>query len=122
MTYEEFSDAVRQAAAQLPARFKRALAEENIQILPREKMPARIRISYPGSLVFGVFVGISRKDRSAWNVPTEPTRIEIYQESFERAFGETMTDAIRQEIDRTVIHEVAHYFGFDEKEIRGHGF
>jgi len=32
------------------------------------------------------------------------------------------TDRLRREIERTIVHEVAHYFGMSEREIRKLGY
>ncbi|MCK5243244.1 metallopeptidase family protein [bacterium] len=122
MTFDEFNTAVDEAVEKIPAKFKQVLEAEGIEILPREIVPERVREIFPNSIVFGVFVGISKKQQSSWTFSTEPTRIEIYQQSFEQAFGPYITSAIKDQIRRTVIHEIAHYFGFNEEEVAERGY
>ncbi|GAH14960.1 unnamed protein product, partial [marine sediment metagenome] len=69
---------------------------------------------------FGVFVGVPYSKRSVFNIQTEPTRIELYKESFERVCNSE--EDIKRHIVKTVIHEIAHYFGFSEREIRESGY
>lgn len=122
MTFDEFNTAVDEAIEKIPVKFKQVLEQEGIEIIPREIVPQKIREKFPGSIVFGVFVGISKKQQSSWTFSTEPTRIEMYQQSFEQVFGPYITQTIRDQITRTVIHEIAHYFGFNEEEVAERGY
>jgi len=120
--FEDFEKEVSLAVKRLPSKYRAILDREEIKIIPREKVPLKIREAYPGSIVFGVFTGTSLKDRSVNYAYPEPTRIEIYMESFENAYGNELSDKVRERIYRTVIHEIAHYFGFDEDEVRARGY
>jgi predicted Zn-dependent protease with MMP-like domain len=51
-----------------------------------------------------------------FSIQMEPTRIELYKDSFEKAFRNQ--DDMEEQIVKTVIHEIGHYFGFSEKELR----
>lgn len=122
MELEEFEDVVSETLERLPSKFRKILREEEIEILPREKVPVAVRERFPGKIVFGIFVGVSRKDKRTFSIQTEPTRIELYKESFEQVYGQGITNAIKERIAQTVIHEIAHYFGFNEDEIASRGF
>ena len=122
MELEEFEDVVNETLERLPSKFRKILREEEIEILPREKVPVAVRERFPKKIVFGVFIGVSRKDKRTFSVQTEPTRIELYKESFEKVYGNRITDVIKERIAQTVIHEIAHYFGFNEDEIAARGF
>ena len=45
-----------------------------------------------------------------------PDRIVIYQRPLERISSNL--EELKENIRQTVIHEVGHYFGFDEEELR----
>ena len=122
MDFKEFEKEVALAVKRLPVEYRRLLEKEEISVIPREKVPPGLRKRQGKGIIFGVFVGTSRKSRRLRYVYPEPTRIEIYMKSFERAFGKELTDEVRQRINRTVIHEIAHYFGFDEYEVRSRGY
>ena len=47
-------------------------------------------------------------------------RIVIYQDTLERDFGHDR-DLLREQVRRTVRHEVAHHLGWDEPGVRGLG-
>lgn len=112
----EFEEAVKNSLSTIPARFRRILEKENIELLPREKAPAALQEKFKNKTVFGVFIGVSHNKRSVFSIQSEPTRIELYKESFESVYS-TREEMTRQ-IAYTVIHEVGHYFGFSEEELQ----
>jgi predicted Zn-dependent protease with MMP-like domain len=116
MELSEFEEAVEEALKKVPNEFRDILKREGIPVLAREKVPDVLQDQYKGHLLFGIFTGVSYNRRSMFNIQTEPTRIELYKNSFEKAFNNR--DEIEEQIVKTVVHEIAHYFGFSEKEIR----
>jgi len=116
MELSEFEEAVEKALKKVPGKFRDILKEEGIPVLAREEVPPVLRKQYRGRLLFGIFTGVSYNNRSMFNFQTEPTRIELYKNSFEEAFSSR--DEIEEQIVKTVIHEIGHYFGFSEKELR----
>jgi len=119
---EEFEATVRACLAGIPEKFRTILEKEQIQVIPREKAPQAVEEKFPSSYVFGVFAGVPYGKRKASIVQYEPTRIELYKETFERVFGNRNESKVRDQIARTVIHEIAHYFGYSEKAIRDRGY
>ena len=65
--------------------------------------------------LLGLYHGVSRKNRGFWYGNTLPDRILIYQRPLERI--STSLPELEENIRQTVIHEVGHYFGFDEEEL-----
>jgi predicted Zn-dependent protease with MMP-like domain len=118
MTLEEFETTIEESLKGLPARFRNLLRKNDIPVLARERMPAPLRRQYRGDTVFGIFIGVPYGRLADYQ--TEPTRIELYLKTFERYFGDPAE--MRRQIRRTVMHEIAHYFGFSEKEIRKLGY
>ncbi len=119
MTMEEFERTVEEAVKEIPKEFKRILEKENIKILARESAPPAVTERHRGKIVFGIFIGAPFRPGGMF-YQTEPTRIEIYRESFERVFPDE--ELIRANIKKTVIHEIAHYFGFSEDYLRKIGY
>jgi len=70
-----------------------------------------------GQELLGLYHGISQKDRGFWYGNTLPDRIIIYQKPLERI--SSSLQELKENIRQTVIHEIGHYFGFDEEELRG---
>jgi predicted Zn-dependent protease with MMP-like domain len=67
-------------------------------------------------LVLGVFQGVPRTMKSVFDLPMGPDRIVLYQKNIEAVCS---TEAeVRREIRLTVIHELGHYFGMDEDQLK----
>jgi len=118
MELAEFEEAVEKAIKKIPKKFRDILKKEGIPVLAREEPPRVLQKQYKGSILFGVFMGVPYKERSMFDFQIDPTRIELYKKSFEEAFGNQ--DEMEEQIVKTVIHEIGHYFGFSEKELRRH--
>ncbi len=116
MLMSEFEESVEKALNRVPRRFREILKKEGIQVLARDRVPDALRNQYRGSLLFGIFAGIPYTERSMFTIQMEPTRIELYKTSFEKAFKNP--SEMEEQIVKTVIHEIGHYFGFSEKELR----
>jgi len=122
MGFEEFEREVNKIAKDIPEEYRRILRDEGIEILCREHVPKNVRQQFSGKIVFGLFSGISKNKQRTFSVQTQPTRIEIYKESFEKVFGSKITGEMKEHIYRTLVHEIAHYFGFNEEEVRERGY
>jgi predicted Zn-dependent protease with MMP-like domain len=116
MEMTEFEEAIEKALNKIPQQFRKILQKEEIKVLAREEVPHVLRNRYRGSLLFGIFSGIPYTKRSMFNLQMDPTRIELYKDSFEKAFSSR--EEIEEQIVKTVIHEIGHYFGFSERELR----
>jgi predicted Zn-dependent protease with MMP-like domain len=116
MEMNEFEEVIEEALDRIPEQFMEILQQENIQVLAREKVPGILRRKYRGGLLFGIFTGVPYNKRSTFSIHLEPTRIELYKSSFETAFSERTE--MEEQIVKTVIHEIGHYFGFSERELR----
>jgi predicted Zn-dependent protease with MMP-like domain len=119
MELNEFEEAIEKALNKVPKRFREILQRENIQVLARDEVPRGFQDRYKKSLLLGIFTGVPFNQRSTFNLQLEPTRIELYKASFERAFNNPSD--MEEQIVKTVIHEIGHYFGFSEKELRRRG-
>jgi predicted Zn-dependent protease with MMP-like domain len=106
MTPADFDALVARALKRIPLRFRKLL--DNV-VLIVEAEPSR-----PGLL--GLYEGRPRTQRSISEPYSMPDRITIYQGPHERA-ANSMDDLERIVAD-TVWHEVAHYFGMDEPQVR----
>ncbi len=116
MELSEFEEAIEKALNKVPRKFREILDREGIQVLARDKVPPSLLERYKGRLLFGIFTGIPFNKRSMFSFQIEPTRIELYKDSFEMAFKDR--GEMEEQIIKTVIHEIGHYFGFSEKELR----
>ena len=65
--------------------------------------------------LFGLYEGIPNSERNSSYSMVIPDRIVIFQGPLERAF--VTPDAIAEEVRITLLHELAHHFGFEEDQI-----
>lgn len=122
MDFEEFEKVVNEILKDIPEEYRRILRDERIEVICREYVPIGVRQEFPGKIVFGLFAGISKDKKRTFTISTQPTRIEIYKESFQRVFGSQINNEMKEQIYRTIVHEIAHYFGFNEEEVRSKGY
>jgi len=106
VTPEEFDAVVERALRRIPARFRRRL--ENVVIVVEPEPPRR------GLL--GLYRGRPLTERSVGEGFNLPDQITIYQGPHERmARG---IEDLEENVADTVWHEIAHYFGMDERQVR----
>lgn len=117
MTPHEFDQLVEWAYARIPTRFRKRL--ENIAVVvepepsPRQLAEAGVG---PGGTLLGLYQGRPLTARSVFESFSMPDRITIFQGPHERL---ARSEAhLRQMVEDTVWHEVAHYFGMDERRLR----
>lgn len=118
MHRRRFQQLVAEALDSLPARFRRKL--ENIVVLiedaPRPRTPPHRHRPPTGRLILGVFQGVPRTRKSVFDPLAAPDRITLYQKNIEAIC--TTDDEIRYQVRLTVLHELGHYFGLSEDELR----
>jgi predicted Zn-dependent protease with MMP-like domain len=102
----EFDALVEEAFRLIPRRFRERM--HNVAIVVEQEPPR------PGLL--GLYQGRPLPARSVFSGFTMPDRITIYQGPHER-FARTRAE-LEQMVADTVWHEVAHYFGMDELQVR----
>jgi predicted Zn-dependent protease with MMP-like domain len=66
--------------------------------------------------LLGLYHGVARKNRGFGYGNTLPDRILIYQRPLERISASI--EELEENVRQTVVHEVGHYFGFDEEELQ----
>ncbi len=109
-----FETTIKKVVASLPAELKEQL--ENVAFIVEEDGVPEEWEDGEGELL-GLYHGISRKDRGFWYGNALPDRIIIYKKPLERISSNLKE--LEENIRQTVIHEIGHYFGFDEEELRG---
>ncbi|MGH7829629.1 MAG: metallopeptidase family protein [Candidatus Binatia bacterium] len=122
MNQREFRKIVDAVLAELPKEFRRRF--QNIAIII-EKKPSKRRLEEmeldpKHDTLYGLYEGTPISERSGLHAPIFPDKITIFSEPLLRDFPDS--DELRRQIRLTVLHEVAHFFGMDEKKIRGIGY
>ena len=119
MDAEKFDDIVEQAFHHLPPLFKKKI--ENVEIVvedePEETAKKNVGKS-ERSLLLGLYRGVPLTHRGAWYgmSPVLPDRISLYRRNIEHVCSSD--EEIRKKIYEVLCHEIGHYFGMDERQIR----
>ena len=118
---QAFEAAVEGAIAMIPEMFRAQLTNMTIAVedRPSQDLLQEMDIS-PGETLFGVFTGVPLPERSATDPPLYPDVILIFREPLMAACRSI--DELEEEIAITVVHEVAHYLGFDEARLEELGY
>jgi predicted Zn-dependent protease with MMP-like domain len=117
MSPEDFDRLVRWAYQGIPSRFRKRL--QNVALVVEAEPSARQLYEAgcgPGGTLLGLYQGRPLTARSVWDNFTMPDRITIFQGPHERLA--TSEAHLKQMVEDTVWHEVAHYFGMDELGVR----
>ena len=118
----EFEDTVRDALDDMPDEFARYL--DNVQVvIEDEPTPALLRslgLNPRRDTLFGLYQGVPLHQRGGAFGGALPDKISIFYRPLVRAF--TSPERIRRQVRKTVIHEIAHFFGLDDAAIRKLGY
>lgn len=125
MERKRFVELVEEVLDALPEEFRRRI--HNLAILVEDEPRRRLRRRRPGKagntgsgksrgLVLGVFQGVPATRRSVFDLASGPDRIVLYQKNIEAVCRNEAE--IRHEVRQTVLHELGHYFGMDESQLR----
>ncbi len=123
MDREDFEILVEKAFEGLPEEFKGRIDNVHVVVedLPDEFDMRGTHISNPYSLL-GLYSGIPLNKRGPdyGMYPVTPDRIKLFRINIERGCANDVE--IEDRIREVLIHEVAHYFGMTDAEIRKAGY
>jgi predicted Zn-dependent protease with MMP-like domain len=117
----EFRRFVREALDGIPEEFARHLANVAV-VVEDEPSPAQLRragLDPHRDTLYGLYQGVPLPNRSH-DFADLPDRITIFRRPLERACRTRA--ALRREIQVTVVHEIAHFFGIDDRRVRELGY
>ena len=114
---DAFDRLVSAAYARIPGRFRKRM--QNIALVveaePTREQLARGHVPRGGTLL-GLYEGRPLTARSVFEPYAMPDRITIFQGPHERLARSA--EHLAKLVEDTVWHEVAHYFGMDERQVR----
>ena len=118
MTREHFEEIAQKAFDNLPDQFRNSI--ENVHIVVEDYPPDDLieRGRYGKNSLLGLYQGIPLPRRGTWYgvSPTVPDKISLYQKNIEASCcGE---DEVQSKIVEVLFHEIGHYFGMNEAQIR----
>lgn len=118
---EEFDQLVVDALASLPIEILNRM--DNVAVTVQE-WPSRAQLDSsrvpPGSTLFGLYQGVPLTQRSSHYGMVVPDRITIFRGPLTRYFA--TSEAIAEQVRKTVVHEIAHHFGMGEEHIARLGY
>ena len=110
-----FEKWVKEAVESLPPELRSRL--ENVAFIVEDESPPWPEEGEEnGQELLGLYHGISQRDRGVWYGNVLPDRIIIYRRPLERISSNSQD--LKENVRQTVFHEVGHYFGFDEENLR----
>jgi predicted Zn-dependent protease with MMP-like domain len=115
MDYARFEQLVLDTLESLPPEFVPFL--ENVEIIIEPRLTRDIRQRYdlePDDVVYGLYEGVPLPERSGDDI-TLPDMIILFQAPLEQDFPDE--HELREEVRRTVLHELAHHLGISDERL-----
>jgi len=118
MSRSAFEEAIHDARGQLPENLQEKLDQVPVVV---DDLPPREILTHPEGEgltpdLLGLFVGRNLRDESVFEIPGIPAAIYIYERNLERACR--TREELVSEIATTLYHELGHYLGLDEDDLR----
>ena len=116
MKRERFAKVVEEALDSLPQEFRSRI--RNVAVLVEDTPPHQPspQAGKHRQLLLGVFHGVPTTRKSTFDLPAGPDHIVLYQKNIEAVCSSEVE--VREQIRLTVIHELGHYFGMDEEQLK----
>ncbi|WP_326600611.1 metallopeptidase family protein [Streptomyces sp. NBC_01803] len=125
MTREEFEGLVSEALDRIPAELTRLM--DNVAIFVEDEPPPdldRGDLHPEEPELLGLYEGTPLTDRGEWYAGVLPDRISVYMgptlRLCEREGGGR--ELVIEEVEITVVHEIAHHFGIDDERLHALGY
>jgi predicted Zn-dependent protease with MMP-like domain len=116
MKREEFVNVAEEALDSLPEEFRSRI--QNVAILV-EDFPSHQKPPQRGQqrrLLLGIFHGVPATKKSVFDLSVGPAHIVLYQKNIEAVCSSEAE--VRHQIRQTLIHELGHYFGMTEEQLK----
>jgi predicted Zn-dependent protease with MMP-like domain len=117
-----FAELVDEAVSAIPEEFRRYL--ENVALCietrPAAALLESLDLDPERDTLFGLYEGTALPERPHDFAGHPPDRIIIFREPILEACRSERV--IQREIERTIVHEIAHFFGMDERRVRRLGY
>jgi len=116
---QDFYELVERALEGLPPELSKLL--DNVAIVVEDWPDYSTPLVSGGDddALYGLYEGVPLTERAAGYHGFLPDKITIFRGALERDFPE---DELEEQVRITVVHELAHYFGFDEDRIEELGW
>ena len=118
MNNVEFEKLVSEAISAMPSHIQKAIDNVVFIVEPkfRHQKIKEVGVS-TNEMLLGLYEGVPQIRRGSGYTGVLPDKITLFQEPLEELSGGDK-NKLKQLIREVVEHEIGHYFGFDEAEIR----
>ena len=116
---QDFYDLVERALDGLPPELSRLLDNVAIVVDDWPEYSTPLVSDAQGETLYGLYEGVPLTERGAGYYGVLPDKITIFRGPLERDFR---TAELEEQVRITVVHEIAHYFGFDEDRLKELGW
>ncbi len=116
MTREEFEGLVSEALDRIPPELTRLM--DNVAVFVEDEPPPE------DPELLGLYEGTPLTERGEWYAGVLPDRISVYMGPTLRLVRREGGDRelVVEEVEITVVHEIAHHFGIDDERLHGLGY
>ncbi len=111
MEKEEFEKLVEEALSEIPGKFKKLI--QNVAVIVEDNPPSGLKHS---SSLLGLYHGTPFKHRGPYYGNLPPDVVVIFQKPIERICRSH--EEIKKKVREVVFHEIGHYFGLSEEDLR----
>jgi predicted Zn-dependent protease with MMP-like domain len=121
MKRRDFDQRVSNALEKIPHIFRESL--QNVHIVVDDWPDPDLMEEVTGDrneVLYGLFTGKPLSERHYDDWGDLPSMIHIYQGPLEEDFPDL--EELEREIEITLVHEIAHYLGFDEETLEEYGY
>ena len=117
MKREHFVKVVEEVLDSIPQEFRSRI--RNVAVLVEDmppNQPSSSRSGHQRRRLLGLLHGVPTTRKSTFDLPTGPDHIVLYQKNIEAVCSSEAE--VREQIRLTIIHELGHYFGMDENQLK----
>ena len=115
----DFYEQVERALEGLPPELSALLDNVAIVVEDWPEDPAPFVSDDPDNTLYGLYEGVPLTERGTGYYAVLPDKITIFRGPLERDFSR---EELEEQIQVTVVHEIAHHFGFDEERLEELGW
>jgi predicted Zn-dependent protease with MMP-like domain len=121
LTEREFDEIVNRAIGKMPKEIRQYLGNVLISVKKRPTKAKLLEMGLPeDEPLLGLYDGVPLLGRSVTSPPLFPDTITLFQEPLEDMCD--TVEELEEQIEITVVHEIAHFFGMDEARLAELGY
>ena len=117
----EFNRIIERAVSRIPREIRARIDNVAIRVETRPSRALLKEMGVPrGETLLGLYDGVALTERSIEDMPARPDCILLFQEPIEEMCDSV--EEIEREVEITIVHEIAHFFGIEEERLDALGY